>query len=194
MGVELATEALKRGHQVTVVSGPGLEPFPREARVIPVERAREMDMALRRESYRADAIIMAAAVCDFQPSRVSRKKLTRRGRRQLQLIAVPDIIGRLPRRPRQIVAAFALETKDVISRAKRKLQVKRLDLLLAQRAGGRMSPFGRQPVKAWLLEREGLVTSLGSLTKQEVARLLLDKIEALWYGQTKITKLGKANR
>ena len=78
MGACLAAEALQRGHRVTVVSGPGVGPLPGRARVVPVERAREMDAAMRRESRRADAVIMAAAVADFQPSRARGGKLARR--------------------------------------------------------------------------------------------------------------------
>jgi phosphopantothenoylcysteine synthetase/decarboxylase len=102
----------------------------------------------------------------------------------LRLEATPDIVRRLPRRPGQAVAGFALETDAVLARAARKLREKRLDLLIAQHAGGR-SPFGRRRVRAWLLERGGRVTDLGWAAKPAVARALLDKVEALWYGQPK---------
>jgi len=83
-----------------------------------------------------------------------------------------------------------------VSRAMRKLRRKRLDLLLAQRAGGR-SPFGRRPVQAWLLARGGEAKRLGTISKPAVARLLLDKIETLWYGQQRPkveSKLQQAQR
>lgn len=182
MGAQLATEALARGHRVTVVSGPIAEPLPPRARAIHVERAGEMERALRRLAGRADAIIMAAAVCDFRPARSSPAKLRRRAHVTLRLEATPDLLARLPRRPGQVVVGCSVETKAVVSRAMRKLRRKRLDLLLAQRAAGR-SPFGRRPVQAWLLARGGATRRLGSISKPAVARLLLDKIETLWYGQ-----------
>ena len=200
MGARLAAESLQRGHRVTVVRGPGGEPMPPGAIVLQVEEAWEMEEAVRREAKRADLILMAAAVSDFRPRRVAQAKLRRRGALTIKLEASPDIIGRLPRREGQLIVGFALETGRVVARARRKLLSKRLDLLLAQhvqprrravlgkrwrpeRANGEPSPFGRRKVRAWLLARGGPATSLGRVSKPEVARLLLDKIEALWYGQ-----------
>ena len=184
MGARLSAEALARGHQVTVVSGPISEPLPVNARVIRVERTAEMERALRREARRADVVIMAAAVADFRPARHAAAKLRRRHRLRLELEATPDIVGRLPRRSGQVVVGFALETDRVVARAKEKLRAKRLDVLLAQRLNGGGSPFGQKPVRAWLLARDGPAAPLGQRSKAKIASALLDKIEALWYGQS----------
>ncbi len=186
MGAQLAATALARGHQVTVISGPGTETLPRGARVIRVEQAAQMEAALRRRARQADVIIMAAAVADFRAARPARRKLARKARgagsRTLALEPTPDIVARLPRRPGQVVVGFALETDRVLARARRKLRAKRLDLVLAQDAS-RRAPFGRLPVRAWLLEPGGAAHPLGVAAKSRVARALLDKIEGLWYGQ-----------
>ena len=184
LGARLAAEALARGHRVTVVCGPVSEPLPRGARVVPVTDSRQMERAMRREARGADAVIMAAAVADFRPARPSRTKLARRGILRLRLEATPDIVARLPRRPGQVVAGFALEIGRVLPRADRKLREKRLDLIVAQDAAAG-SPFGRRTMRAWLLGRDGSVTGLGRVAKPAIARALLDKVEALWYGQTK---------
>ena len=183
MGVLLTAEALSRGHHVTVVSGPSTEPFPPGTHRVSVETSKEMEHALRQHARSADIVIMAAAVADFRPTRLVHTKLHRRGRWTLQLRATPDIIGRLPRRAAQVIAGFSVETSHVIPRATRKLYTKRLDLLLAQQVNGSGGPFGRRPVEAWLLERTGKVTRLGRRSKPVVARVLLDKLERLWYGQ-----------
>lgn len=188
MGAQLAARALARGHRVTVVSGPISEPLPLRARVVRVERSDEMARALRRCAKRADVVIMAAAVADFRPVRPAAKKLPRRGRMRLTLEATPEIIGRLPRRARQVVVGFAVESGEVAARARRKLRAKRLDLLLAQQVSPDGGPFGRRPVRAWLLARDGTVSRLGRLSKLGVAGALLDKIEALWYGQRRPTR------
>jgi phosphopantothenoylcysteine decarboxylase/phosphopantothenate--cysteine ligase len=190
MGSRLAVEALARGHGVVVVRGPTEEPMPAGARVVAVETSDEMARALRREAARADAVLMAAAVCDFQPLRVASRKLARRAHRSLRLQATPDLIAELPRRTGQVRAGFALETGAVIARAQRKLRAKRLDLVLAQRANGE-GPFGRRSVRAWLVDRQGHVAALGARSKQAIARLLLDKVEALWYGQHR--SMGRQN-
>jgi len=198
MGVQLAREALRRGHAVEIVSGPVTEVFPSGARVVSVESSQEMERALRRRALRADVLIMAAAVADFRPARLAITKLPRRETVTLRLQATPDIVGRLPRRTRQLIVGFALETGRALMRAKHKLKAKRLDVLLAQRANGARGPFGRHPVDAWLLVRhrpgagshvdpEIVVDRLGLVSKQEIARALLDKIERLWYGQHGVT-------
>lgn len=188
MGVQLATEALSRGCRVTVISGPSCEQFPTAAQVIPVEQTVQMERVLRRHSTDADAVIMAAAVSDYRPVRVGASKLPRAHRRTLRLQATPDLIARLPRRRGQVVVGFALETSQVISRATRKLHAKRLDVLLAQQADSVGSPFGRQRVRAWLLQRGKAPQALGRISKRAVARLLLDKVEALWYGQRRLNR------
>ena len=185
MGARLAAEALARGHRVTVIHGPVTEPLPSAARTVAVERSDEMARALRRFARTADVIMMAAAVADFRPIRAVARKLPRRHALTLTLNATPDLIGQMPRRAGQLVAGFALETHRVLASARRKLRTKRLDVVLAQEANGVRSPFGRRPVRAWLLTRDGSITSLGRVSKGRVARLLLDKIETLWYGQTR---------
>ena len=182
LGARLAALALARGHRVTVVCGPVSEPPPRRARVVPVTDSRQMERAMRREARAADVVIMAAAVADFRAARPSRTKLPRRGTLRLRLEATPDIVARLPRRPGQVIAGFALETGQVLARARRKLRQKRLDVIVAQDAAAG-SPFGRRPVNAWLLAKDGAVQGLGRAGKPAIARALLDKVEALWYGQ-----------
>ena len=185
MGARLAAEALRRGHRVRVISGPSVEPLPPGVPTVPVADARQMERALRRFAGCADAVIMAAAVADFRPARAARAKLPRRAGLALRLEATPDIIARLPRRPGQLVVGFALETHRVVPRATAKLRAKRLDLVLAQRARSADAPFGRRLVDAWLVGRDR-TTKLGRISKARVARVLLDKVEALWYGQPRL--------
>lgn len=181
MGAALARAALRRGHDVTVIAGPLQEPMPAKARVVPVERAREMQRALYQAARQADLVLMAAAVADFTVARPARRKLVREGTVLLRLTATPDIIGGLPRRPGQVVVGFALETDRVLARARAKLVSKRLDLVLAQSAARR--PFGRRPVLAWLVRANGGCEPMGEASKQVIARTLLDKAERLWYGR-----------
>ena len=183
MGFQLAREAIRRKHRVTIVCGPMLEQMPPKAKVIVVETARQMLKAMRRLSPKADAIIMAAAGSDYEPGHAAKAKIKRGGRLVLELRATPDIVAQLPRQNGQIVAGFALETQNVLNHAKAKLRKKRLDLILAQNAKAGQGPFGRNALQAWLIERSGKVTVLGKAVKPAVARLLLDNIEALWYHQ-----------
>ena len=98
MGSCLAREAGRRGHRVTLVTGPTEIAPPRGARLVRVERSGQMRAALQRHMRAADVLIMAAAVCDYQPAQMRAHKLPRRGRLVLSLKATPDIVGSLPRR------------------------------------------------------------------------------------------------
>ncbi|MBI4597160.1 MAG: phosphopantothenoylcysteine decarboxylase [Candidatus Omnitrophica bacterium] len=190
MGAALASEALRRGHRVTVIHGPISEPLPLRVRRIAVEQAIEMERALRAHARAADVVIMAAAVADFRPARRARHKLKRRAHGALILEATPDIIARLPRCHGQLRVGFAVETDRVAARAREKARTKDLDLILAQHVArpsaaqrGPAAPFGRTKIRAWLLERSVAVRALGRISKRRAAGVLLDKIEALWYGQ-----------
>lgn len=176
MGSCLAREAKRRGHHVTLVTGPAEIPPPRGARFVRVERAGQMRAALQRHMRAADVLIMAAAVCDYRPVQVRPHKLPRRGRLVLSLKATPDIVSSLPRRRGQLVVGFALEGARVVAKAKAKLRQKRLDLLVAQHLNG-TSPFGEQAVRAWLLDAQGTVRRLGRISKPRLARQLFDAIE-----------------
>ncbi|MBI4343585.1 MAG: phosphopantothenoylcysteine decarboxylase [Candidatus Omnitrophica bacterium] len=196
MGAQLAAQALRRGHRVTVVSGPIAEALPRGARVVPVQTAQQMGRALRRYAAGSDVIVMAAAVSDFRPVRRAAGKLSRRGRVAVALRATPDLVASLPRRRGQVVAGFAVERGAVLARARRKLNAKRLDLVVAQRIapphGARVaSPFGRQRVRAWMLARRGGVRPLGWATKAQVAGRLLDAVEGLWDDQRRLGAHGQ---
>lgn len=187
MGHCLASEALKRGHRVVLVSGATRVPPPRGVRTVWVEQAHQMQTTLRRLLPDADVLLMAAAVCDFQPARAQREKLPRRGTLTLPLKATPDIVGNLPRRRGQLVVGFAVETSKGLTRAKAKLRSKRLDLIVAQhlpaprssrQAGvNGTSPFGEQPVRACLLDGRGTVRRLGLISKPRLARTVFDEIE-----------------
>lgn len=175
MGSCLAREARRRGHRVTLVTGPTEISPPRGITVVRVERAGQMRAALYRCMREADVLIMAAAVCDYQPAQVRPRKLPRRGRLVLSLKATPDIVSSLPRRRGQLVVGFALEGARVVAKAKAKLRQKRLDLIVAQALNG-TSPFGARPLQAWLLDAQGAVRRLGHLSKPRLAKQLFDAI------------------
>lgn len=187
MGMCLAREALRRKYRVTLVTGPVDVAPPRGARVVSVEQAGQMRRALRQQMRTADVLIMAAAVCDFQPLRRQRMKLPRRARLTLALKATPDIVGSLPRRRGQLIVGFALESGSPLERARTKLRRKRLDLIVAQhlpapRRAGQAGlngavPFGPNPVKAWLLDAQGGTKRLGRISKTRLAGKLFDAIE-----------------
>lgn len=179
MGFALAAEARRRGARVIVVSGPVFLPPPPGVELVDVESALEMRRETLRRVRRADVVIGAAAVGDWRFAAVSKHKLKRsRTARSVNLTLVPnpDIIKEVAssaRRP-SVVVGFALETRDAVASAKRKLAEKNLDLVVANGAQTLASP----KAKAWLVSGES-VKSLPSLAKPDLAKKIFDAVERM---------------
>jgi len=178
-GMALAEEALRRGHRVDLVLGPvGLDP-PDGARVIPVVTCAEMLAACREAHPLCEAVIGAAAVCDFRPQAASPEKRRRgAGPWLLELVPNPDILEELgERKGSRVHAGFALETErdpgKAFAHARAKLEKKHLDWIVMN------SPeaLGGESGSYFLLGREGPPRSLGGLRKSELASVLLDAVE-----------------
>lgn len=175
-GYEIAAEAGRRGHRVTLVTGPTYLDTPSGARRIDVESARQMQRAVEKETKRCDLVIMAAAVSDWRPRRESPGKIKRgKGIRRLDLVENPDIlkaIGR--RRARPLTVGFALETKELEKNAAKKLAEKRLDMIVANRLKG-TGLFGSARIDVVIIDRLGKKVLFRKKTKKELAKIILDK-------------------
>ena len=180
MGACVAREALRRGHRVSCVVGPCPQRPLKGARWVSVENSRQMGQTLRRLFPDCDALVMAAAVSDYRLKHPLAQKLKRKSHLRLSLEATPDIVGGLSRRKgKRILVGFALESEKLMTRARRKLKEKRLDLLVAHQVNGTGHPFGNRPVSVVLLDQEGHQTKLASVSKKRLARHLLDQIERM---------------
>lgn len=180
MGYAVAQAAVRAGHRVTLVSGPVALTPPAGARVVHVERVREMQAAIHAAFPACDALIMTAAVGDYQAARPRKNKLHKTGRvLTLRLVRTPDILASLPRRRRQIVIGFAAETDAMHASAARKLAAKQLDLIVANDVSAPDAGFGHPALRAALLYRDGHVRELGRCSKQALARLLVREAERL---------------
>ncbi len=177
-GYAIAEEARRRGHIVTLISGPvGLE-APRGVKVVKVESALEMQKAARKESRRAGCVIMAAAVSDWRPLSVAGRKLKKGAlaERALRLVKNPDIIGGLGKRKEgRVLVAFALETEDLKKNALKKLKEKNVDMIVANKLRTGRSIFGDKTLSVLMIERSGKTLAVSHKTKKELAKIILDK-------------------
>lgn len=133
MGVAISESLKKRGHRVTVVSGPVAVDYPRGVRVIRVTTTGEMLDASLAALASCDGVIAAAAPCDFEPVRRVAGKIPRQGSGiSLGLKPTVDVIATLARRakPGQWMVAFALEPGANPARALEKITAKRCDLIV----------------------------------------------------------------
>lgn len=136
-GFALAQAALDLGASVTLITGPAALSTPHGARRVDVASAADMAEAVLRESARADALIMAAAVADFRPAQTAAEKIKKTGAVPvIELERTLDIISAVAERRRErgspaALVGFAAESRNVLAFAQDKLQRKGLDLVVA---------------------------------------------------------------
>ena len=178
MGYALAEAARDRGADTVLVSGPAALPEPYAVRVLPVRQAVEMRDAVLAECADADAVIMAAAVADYQPAEAVGQKIKRRQKElSLSLVRTPDILAEIGRRAGLVKVGFAAESEDLLPNARRKLDEKRLDLIVANDVTAEGSGFGSDTNRVTLLDGEG-EEELPLMSKYEVAGRVLDRVVA----------------
>lgn len=182
MGRALALEALRRGAQVTVVSGPADTPLPHAAEVVRVMTAQEMLAAVTERFAKADIFIAAAAVADYHVEMPQAEKYKRdKDGLSLRLAPNPDIaahVGAL-KRPDQFTMGFAAETQDVVKNALSKLEKKNFDLIVANEVGGCDCAIGADTSKAWLITPGVTPRRFPHISKEELAEAIFDKIAAM---------------
>ncbi|HOX09975.1 MAG TPA: phosphopantothenoylcysteine decarboxylase [Candidatus Omnitrophota bacterium] len=177
-GYRIAEEAIHRGHEVVLVSGPVAIDPPLGARFIPVVSALEMEKAVKKHFFKADCLIMTAAVADYRPVRFSKSKIKKRGKAlNIKMRLNPDILSWAGRnKGKRKVIGFALETENTVKNALKKMKAKNADLLFAIRMGGAAGPFGDRKIRVICLKNaarpEGLLSA-----KDKIARFVLDKAE-----------------
>ncbi len=173
MGYLLAAEAVRRGHQVILVSGPTQLEIPAGVKFIPVETACQMAEKVFHFFSESDCLFMAAAVSDWRPRR-QRNKIKHKSKLKLTLFPNPDILATCGKRkkPGQILIGFALETKNLIESARKKLKEKKLDYILVNDPNFFGKEKGRH--SSFLISSDGKVFDLSNYSKEDVSRFLFD--------------------
>jgi len=178
MGYALAEAARDRGAEVKLITAPASLPEPAGVEVTRVRTAAQMKKAVTEAVAKADALIMAAAVADYQPKDVARAKIKKDGPSlTLELVRTPDILAEV--KGNFLKVGFAAESEDLVANARRKLEKKQLDLIVANDITEADSGFDVDTNKVTLLDRDGKAEELPLLTKREVADQVLDRVVGL---------------
>ena len=179
MGFAVAEAARRRGARVILVSGPTLIDPPSGVEVERVRTAGEMANAVLGHLPEANAIVMAAAVADFQPAEVKDRKIKRGGGlRSLKLKPTRDILQEISRRrrPGQIVVGFAAETDHVVENAAKKVRSKKLDFIVANDVTQDGAGFNGDTNIVTLVFPDGKSRPLEKMSKLDVANRVLDEL------------------
>lgn len=182
MGYALAEAALRRGAQVTLVSGPVQLLPPPGAEIIPVTSTQQLYDVMLEKCAQQDIILQAAAPADYRAEQTASSKLKKQNGQPLVLTLVenPDVAQAVGERkhPGQVLVGFAAETDDLLENAQRKLERKHLDMVVANDVTQPGAGFGVDTNIVTLItadQREALPI----LSKKETAERILDKVISL---------------
>jgi len=194
-GYQIASEAVRRGHKVTLISGPVCLPPPKGARLISVVSALDMKSAVEKFFPFSDCLIMSAAVADYSPARVSPRKIKKNKKSlTLRLVKTPDILSCLAKKKKnKIVIGFALETEALKVNAQKKLKAKHLDYIVSTSIGNKRSPFGDRKVGILIIGKDGSGEKIFS-SKNDLSRIILDKAESAKYPYVRRGGVPKSGR
>jgi phosphopantothenoylcysteine decarboxylase/phosphopantothenate--cysteine ligase len=175
MGYALAEAARDRGAKVTLITASTSLPQPAGMEAVPVETAAQMKKAVAKAVAKADALLMAAAVSDYQPKTTAKSKI-KKGSPELtlELVRTPDILAEV--KGSFLKIGFAAESEDLIANAKKKLEKKQLDIIVANDITDKKSGFGVDTNKVTLIGKKGKVEKLPLMSKREVADRILDRV------------------
>ncbi|HEX3746618.1 MAG TPA: bifunctional phosphopantothenoylcysteine decarboxylase/phosphopantothenate--cysteine ligase CoaBC [Bryobacteraceae bacterium] len=178
MGYALAEAAAARGAHVVLVSGPvHLQP-PRGVEIVQVRTAVEMHDRVMERLAPASIVIKAAAVADFHLSKVPDQKVKKTAARvSLELDPTPDILAELGRKKGdRLLVGFAAETQNLVQEARRKLESKNCDMIVANLVGGADSGFESDANEVTLVTRTGETIALERASKREIADRIFDRV------------------
>jgi len=181
MGYTIAQAARKRGAEVILISGPTQLSCPSDIDIKKVATAEEMKKQVLSFYEQSSVIIMAAAVSDYRPFRVSKKKIKKKHEEwNLRLKPTDDILTEISRKSkRKLLIGFAAESDNILENARKKLKAKRLHLMVVNDIYLTNSGFESDYNTVSLLDKHGEEKNLPRLLKAQVAEIIIDKIEEL---------------
>ena len=178
MGYAIAREAMLRGADVTLISGPtALKPVP-GVKTVDVVSAKDMFEAVQAALPETDILVKAAAVADYRPVSIAEDKIKKQdGDMAIPLERTDDILGWVAehRHPGLFVCGFSMETRDMIENSRKKLDRKHLDMIAANNLKVAGAGFGVDTNVVTILTAGG-IQELPLMGKDQVAAKLLDAI------------------
>ncbi len=183
-GYAFAEAARDRGARVTLVTAASLA-NPTGIKVVKVESARQMLAAVSDAlNDAADALVMAAAVADWEPISAAGQKMKKvegQDRLTIEMQKTPDILAQVSSLP-GIKVGFAAETEDLLKNARAKLEGKKLDMIVANDVSAADAGFAVDTNRVVILDKSGGQEDLPLMSKREVADTVLDRVCALFSG------------
>ena len=181
MGYALAKRAAMRGAEVTLVSGQVSIAPPPFVKVVSIVSAKDMFDAVTAVSDEQDIIIKAAAVADYRPAFVSDEKMKKKDdQMSIELERTDDILKYLGEHKKegQFLCGFSMETQNMISNSRAKLEKKNLDMIAANNLKVEGAGF-KTDTNVLTLITQNEEVSLDMMSKEDAAGVILDKIKEM---------------
>lgn len=178
MGYAIAREAMLRGADVTLVSGPVAITPPPFVKVVNVTSAAEMADTVISRAPQMDAIIKAAAVADYRPKEAAEEKIKKTSDdASIALERTQDILAYLGahKQPGQFLCGFAMETEHLLENSRRKLTTKNADMIVANSLRTAGAGFGTDTNVVTLITADDC-RELPVMSKEDVGDQILDVI------------------
>jgi phosphopantothenoylcysteine decarboxylase/phosphopantothenate--cysteine ligase len=182
-GFAIAQAALDQGAETILICGPNTLKTPLGASRIDITSADEMLSAVLEHTSTADALLMGAAVADFRPAKRAAQKI-KKGQIELEaipikatadiLLEVADMKSRLgyPK----ITVGFAAESQALLENARAKLQLKQLDLIVANDITAMDAGFAVETNRVTIIAADGETEALPLMSKSDVADRIIARI------------------
>jgi phosphopantothenoylcysteine decarboxylase/phosphopantothenate--cysteine ligase len=176
MGYALADAAAVRGARVILVSGPVYLKPPVGVQFVAVSTANEMYSAVLQHLPEASIIVKSAAVADYHIANVAKQKVKKTAMRMsLELDPTPDILAEAGRRKKdQLLIGFAAETENLVTEARRKMETKNCDMVVANLVNQEGTGFESDENEVMLVLRTGELVQLPRASKRSIADQIFD--------------------
>ncbi|MCH5333118.1 MAG: bifunctional phosphopantothenoylcysteine decarboxylase/phosphopantothenate--cysteine ligase CoaBC [Agathobacter sp.] len=181
MGYAIAENCMRRGAEVTLVTGPVAIAPPPFVKVVPVVSAADMAAAVKADCETQDIIIMAAAVADYCPAAPAEEKIKKKEEDYaIALERTEDILGGLGSRFAEkgkgpFLCGFSMETEHMLENSRAKLEKKNVDMIVANNLKTAGAGFGTDTNVVTIITADGC-RELPIMAKSEVAAAINDEI------------------
>ena len=179
MGYAIAENCMRRGAEVTLITGPVAITPPPFVKVVPVVSAADMAAAVKETADQQDIIIKTAAVADYRPSDPADEKVKKKDADTtvLQLERTEDILAFLGahRREGQFICGFSMETENMLENSRAKLAKKNVDMIVANNLKVAGAGFGTDTNVVTLITKDDC-RQLEIMSKADVAAAIVSEI------------------
>ena len=193
MGIALADAAVSEGAEVTLVSTFKVK---KPYKNIVTETAQEMEAVVKEYLNTQDCVIMAAAVSDYRVKNYSEQKIKKGAEEEitLELVKNPDILKEIcdlkqlrntpaPQLSHSrsegaypLIVGFCAESENLIENAKKKIQAKGCDYLVANDISRKDIGFNSNENEIYILDKDLNIKHIEKDTKQNIAKRILEEI------------------